>query len=208
MPPVLPNLPPQLPSRRLAPQAEIHEADDFSKLTLLLRLVLQLNQESPAIPHYPGTSPVKLDEDHMLHLGVLDALSAILVQDHEVLALLFSKRRVTVVIENSDAITLEIPVEHQTAPGSKTLYPPKVVAITNPDFSANKILKPSTITHKLQVLDKGNNLWPLVSKYEWHFAMMGPRPFPDHAATVSAYLNAYTMLEYGFPRTCERARCT
>jgi hypothetical protein len=154
------------------PQGGHSKIDTFTKLMLMFQFFLRLNQESPAILDYPGTAPNGLDEDHMLHLGMLDAISTIFVQDYKVVAVSFASSKVTVMVQDSDVISLNIPVDYQTMPGCKALFPSKVAMIANPKFSANCIIKPSAITHKLQVLDKGNNLWPLVLKFDWHCAMM------------------------------------
>lgn len=158
-------------SKKVLPHGLV-EANKFSKLTLLLRLILCMNQGNPTIPHYEET--LEVDTIQQLDFGVLDAVSAILVQDHEVIATTYTASRVSVMVESPGATPtsdIDIPVDAQPTPGLKVLYPLRVAAIANPR-SQNPDLKEAASIHKIQLIPKGHDLWPMVKESPFYCALM------------------------------------
>jgi hypothetical protein len=158
-------------------------ADDstpFSQLTYLLSLITSLNLDENLTSSFQRRATRASNDTALNSLGftLLDAIAAILVQKHEVVAACYTSDKVAVIVADTDVIPntdIEVPVLSPSS-GSHTFHPLQLAAISNPRFPSLKNLNSSTskcsIPHNVQIQTEGENFWTKVRDYEWYSAFM------------------------------------
>jgi hypothetical protein len=157
-------------------------ANNFSQLTYLLKLVTALNANDSrpgflAYRHGKGKAITKDEDIHPLNGSILDSVAAILVQQHEVVAACYTSNKVAVVVAETDpnpSTDTDVLVE-SPSPGSHTFYPLQLAAVSNPDFGDFKSVdvKPNANLHNLHIRNKGVGFWKIVQdKFEWCCVLM------------------------------------
>ena len=157
------------------------EASSFSQLTYLLRIVTVINSYNDSTSlsnfrHRDGEDIGPSSASHLLNLTVLDAIAAILVQKHEVVAACYTSEKVTVLIAETEANPGTDQDDNSSLgsllPGAHTLHPLHLAALSNPDFGSNSATL-NTNTHNLQIQTKGNNLWAKIrDSYKWYCVLL------------------------------------
>jgi hypothetical protein len=159
--------------------SKAEEANTFSQLTYLLRLVTAINSNDnlhSSFPERRNKRPEGMeDSSRSQNLTILDSIVAILVQQHEVVAACYTSDKVSVVVAETDptpSTDTEILVE-SPPPGSHELYTLELAAVSNPDFNSSANANLNANPHNLQILTEGKNLWTNVrDSYEWYNVFM------------------------------------
>lgn len=154
---------------------EIPLLDRFTNITLLLRLVVLLNQNNPVFRFFHGdTRSTKIEEER--NFDPLDSVASILVLDDEVIAACYISKAVTVVVANQPSAETDLDLDIFPALGtSHLLYPLQVTAISNPQFKQNttgNAYRSNPNPHQLRALSSthGEDFWPNVQRDEWFCA--------------------------------------
>ena len=156
------------------------DANNFSQLTYLLKLVTALNASdsrpgSLAYHHGKGRAITKDEDIHPLNGSILDSVAAILVQQHEVVAACYTSNKVAVVVAETDpnpSTDTDVLVE-SPSPGSHTFYPLQLAAVSNPDFGDFLDVKRNANLHNLQIRNQEEGFWSEVrDKFEWYCVLM------------------------------------
>jgi len=163
--------------------SKAEEANTFSQLTYLLRIVTAINSKDNLHSSFHECrnslrSPEGMeDSSHSQNVTILDSIVAILVQQHEVVAACYTSDKVSVVVSETDpspSTDTDILVE-SPPPGSHELYTLELAAVSNPDFNSSDNANLNANPHNLQILtdSEGKNLWTYVrDSFEWYCVFM------------------------------------
>jgi len=162
--------------------SKAEEANTFSQLTYLLRLVTAINSNDnlhSSFHECHNSRPPEGMEDpsHSQNITILDSIVAILVQQHEVVAACYTSDKVSVVVAETDpspSTDTDILVE-SPPPGSHELYTLELAAVSNPDFNSSDNANLNENPHNLRILtdSEGKNLWTNVrDSFEWYYVFM------------------------------------
>jgi hypothetical protein len=160
-------------------------ASDFSQLTYLLHLITTINSEdnlrSSFEQELEKSACATSDPEKFL---LLDSITAILVQRHEIVAACYTSDKVVSVItaEDDSVPATDVEIDDPAQPGSlsssypRTFYALQLAAVSNPEFPNKKKGNPDTGNRNLHSLriQAGVNLWPKVkdTKRGWYFGFM------------------------------------
>jgi len=176
-------------------QAADSDANAFTQLTYLLHVVTALNSDrnlESTFPSHEQQANYELSPSDT----ALDSMVAILVQEHEVVAASFISEEQVVVVETDPSPSPDIDVSNTSTdidvsatstdidvsntstdidvdvvpflPGSHSLYPLQLAAVSNPDFNSSYDTE-SELPHKLRIQPDGKDLWPKIrDNYMWH----------------------------------------
>jgi len=159
-------------------------ASDFSQLTYLLHLITTINSEDNLRSSFQLDVESACATSDPEKFTLLDSITAILVQKHEIVAACYTSDKVVSVITAEDdtipATDVEIDDPAQpnalSAPYPRTFYSLQLAAVSNPEFPNKKKGNPDTRNrnlHSLQI-QTGVNYWPNVKDTErgWYFGFM------------------------------------
>lgn len=152
-------------------------ASPFARLTWLLQLFTLLNVEEVGNTTFKPTNydetRAGIDKIVLNDLSCLDAVAAILVSHHEIVACSYFAEKVHVEGQKTDPdrpTSCEEPVGINAASQASSTYPLKLAVIANPDFSTDIALLDPHNPHKVKLLPEGVNLWERVRKSDWYGA--------------------------------------
>jgi hypothetical protein len=130
-------------------------ANSFSQLTYLLRLVTTLNFNDNLRSSFQRKGSAKDPE-----FTLLDSVAAILVQEHEVVAVCYtSDSKISVMASEMDAIPhTDVEVEVEVPPD--TFRSIQLAALSNPEYHDE--LSNNRNPHKVQIQEEGESLWEKV----------------------------------------------
>lgn len=172
---------PQTPTLRTLPR--------FTMLTMLLRLlvILRNGNGDATIPEFSNTDRgANYSNSHIPETlsTPLDAFSALLIQDNEVITSCYfdDPSSVAVVVDNKycglgrpQARLTDCSDEDHVSegpPSQGSPIPLRVAAIANPDDNTLNI-RPALPNHdKLTIYPKGKDFWPSIKKDSFHHAML------------------------------------
>lgn len=158
-------------------QAADSDANAFTQLTYLLHVVTALNSDRNLECSFPSHEKQANDELSPSDTA-LDSMVAILVQEHEVVAASFISEEEVVVVETDPNPSPDIDVSNTSTdidvdvvpflPGSHSLYPLQLAAVSNPEFNSSYDTE-SELPHKFRIQPDGKDLWPKIrDHYMWH----------------------------------------
>jgi hypothetical protein len=154
----------------------------FSQLTYLLHMITLLNADYDLQSSFePGGISYNDDatsDSDSVGLAPLEAMAAILVQDHEVVAACYTSDRVSIVASTTNlnafpATDVDDGVDVDRPSSLDKLHCLQLAAHANPDFAHPGRLDTNNL-HNLQIEIKGEDLWRDVQDSErgWHYAFM------------------------------------
>lgn len=153
------------------------DTSSFSKLTFLLSLVTTINTEESLLTsfHPRAIGAARADQSDFT---ILDCIAAILVQEHEVVAVCFTSDNVSVVaaetsIPGFPATDVVVPHDVESDDSEHYTHPPQFAALCNPDYSTNSDDCKGDL-HNIRIESIGENLWARVqgNSNGWYCAFM------------------------------------
>jgi hypothetical protein len=161
---------------------------DFSNLVMLLRLLILLNSKTGSATLNSALSKSSSPDTRKQTEGLsaIEGVAAILVQDHEIIAMagkpvVLASQSVLSDSQNqgaSNGTDLDIPAIHSSstpvaekADGRKQ-YSMNFTAVPNPNENTNAGRESkSQNPHNLRVLSPGSSLLDAVKEYQWAYAL-------------------------------------
>jgi hypothetical protein len=130
-------------------------ANYFSQLTYLLRLVTTLNFEGNLRSSFERKGNASAPDPEFT---LLDSVAAILVQEHEVVAVCYTSDRISVMASEFDAIPhTDVEVDVDIPPDAFQSI--RLAALSNPEYHDTVDLDNNQNPHKVQIQPEGESFW-------------------------------------------------